>query len=729
MAIFTVTTAADTTDETDGDLSLREALTAARGAAGADIIRFAQGLREIELSSRLFIYRDEGLTIDGDTNGDNFADISLTFLGERSSSVILFRQGSADEFAAPAPIALQDIRLDGVQRNVATASSSGPAAAGEDGRDAFDSGRIVAAFEIRAPIVLDGVTISNVTTPSVRERFEGQAGGAGINGGDGADGRSGSIDGGRGTAGGPGGAGGAGGDSSTIAMFYSTGSVTLRNVVMDGTSVLNGSDGGPGGAGGAGGDGGDGGDGAGSFARGGDGGRGGNAGDGGDGGTGGKGGDVVQGIFLGSGGTITEAMGVIIAENEASAAGAGGAGGAGGAAGGRGSGGTGAGNLFNGGDNGARGSAGSSGDPGATGPAGRLLTGVRALDGTVTLSDTPDFIVYTRDRAETVNEGGSISFSVIRGGDTGANFTLDWQVGGAGITAGDFEGGLTGQLEFTAGGPDLRTVTLNLADDGRVEGDESFDFFIGNITFTSATDLVGGFGDQSETTMIIDGPGRIIGNNQANRLLGGPLGDRIEGLNGPDTLNGFGGDDTILGGRNEQDRGDLIFGGDGNDSIDGGHGNDRIFGQAGNDTLIGGFGADQLQGQEGDDQISGGALGDEIFGGDGMDFINGGFGFDRVNGGNGADSFYHLGVRNHGSDWIQDFDSEEGDKLVFGNAAVRASDFQVNYATTAGAGAAGAQEAFVIYRPDGRIIWALVDGGAERSIDIQIGGQTFDLLA
>jgi Ca2+-binding RTX toxin-like protein len=99
-----------------------------------------------------------------------------------------------------------------------------------------------------------------------------------------------------------------------------------------------------------------------------------------------------------------------------------------------------------------------------------------------------------------------------------------------------------------------------------------------------------------------------------------------------------------------------------------------------------------------------------------------------VNGGTGADRFYHLGIADHGSDWVQDYSSAEGDRLVFGGAGVR-SQFQVNFAQTQGAGAAGVDEAFVIYRPTGQILWALVDGEAQGAIVLDIGGQVFDLLS
>ena len=144
--------------------------------------------------------------------------------------------------------------------------------------------------------------------------------------------------------------------------------------------------------------------------------------------------------------------------------------------------------------------------------------------------------------------------------------------------------------------------------------------------------------------------------------------------------------------------------------------------------MAGGFGADTVQGQAGDDVLTGAALGDLLFGGDGDDFINGGFGFDRVNGGAGADDFFHLGVENHGADWIQDYDATEGDTLVFGRGDVAASQFQINIATTQGAGGPGIDEAFVIFRPTGQILWALVDGEGARSINLQIAGDVFDLI-
>jgi serralysin len=176
------------------------------------------------------------------------------------------------------------------------------------------------------------------------------------------------------------------------------------------------------------------------------------------------------------------------------------------------------------------------------------------------------------------------------------------------------------------------------------------------------------------------------------------------------------------------DLSDTILGGDGHDTINGGYGNDLAYGGTGDDILNGDQGGDTLIGQAGNDSLSGNALGDMLFGGDGDDYLNGGVGYDRLNGGMGADRFYHQGNWDHGSDWVQDYSAADGDVLQLG-AIVPSDRFQVNFARTPGAGDAGTDEAFVIYRPSGQILWALVDGSAQDSIHLMIAGVEYDLLA
>ena len=230
------------------------------------------------------------------------------------------------------------------------------------------------------------------------------------------------------------------------------------------------------------------------------------------------------------------------------------------------------------------------------------------------------------------------------------------------------------------------------------------------ITGTSGDDYVEG-GDGNDILIFLPG-----GNN---RGFGGDGYDQIQGGDGHDAL---------YGGETAADLADAIYGRGGNDTIDGGYGNDELRGDAGDDVIEGGHGADTIVGGTGNDRLSGGAFGDAIFAGAGADFVNGGFGHDRVNGGAGADTFYHVGVLGHGSDWIQDFSDAEGDRLQLGGSG-QPSDFRVNFAETENAGAAGVEEAFIIFQPTGQILWALVDGAAQASIDIVIRGQTYDLLA
>ncbi len=173
----------------------------------------------------------------------------------------------------------------------------------------------------------------------------------------------------------------------------------------------------------------------------------------------------------------------------------------------------------------------------------------------------------------------------------------------------------------------------------------------------------------------------------------------------------------------------MIYGGDGNDYIDGGYGNDELYGGGGNDTILGSFGSDTLIGNEGDDWLSGGPLSDMLYGGPGNDTLDGGWGHDRMNGGAGADRFRHEGIADHGSDWIQDYNAAEGDLLVMALAGATRNQLQVNFTNTPGAGQADVKEAFVIYRPTGQILWALVDGAAQEHINVMVGGQIHDLLA
>jgi len=270
---------------------------------------------------------------------------------------------------------------------------------------------------------------------------------------------------------------------------------------------------------------------------------------------------------------------------------------------------------------------------------------------------------------------------------------------------------------------------------------ESFQFADRTLTTAEMSALAAGSSGlvltgtpEADVLIGAEGADLITGLADNDRLVGNGGDDTLLGGTGNDTLNGGNGNDSINGGPESGDLRDVIFGGAGNDIINAAGGNDLVFGQDGNDTISGGFGVDDLQGQNGDDVITGSAYSDLIFGGAGDDFVNGGFGYDRINGGTGADKFYHLGIMDHGSDWVQDYSAAEGDVLLFGDSTASADDFQVNLTHTANdagerSGDDAVEEAFVIYRPTEQIIWALVDGGGPDGINLKIGGEVFDLLA
>ena len=270
-------------------------------------------------------------------------------------------------------------------------------------------------------------------------------------------------------------------------------------------------------------------------------------------------------------------------------------------------------------------------------------------------------------------------------------------------------------LPDTVGNTGARGLWLYEMRDGNVDGLSAISGL--TQTGTNAPDLLTGT-PQGDKLSALGGNDTLRGEDGDDHLFGG---------DGSDTLNGGDGDDFIFGGATSADRRDVIYGGNGDDWVDAGYGNDDVYGGFGNDNLKGDFGADNVNGQGGNDTLGGGAFSDVLHGGDGDDFLNGGFGFDRLNGGAGADQFFHAGVEGHGCDWIKDYSYAEGDTLGFGQSGATPPLFKVHLAETEGAGEAGIPEAFVVYRPTGRIVWALVDGGGEDTLTLIVSGQAYDI--
>ncbi|MBU2941042.1 BspA family leucine-rich repeat surface protein, partial [Shimia thalassica] len=158
---------------------------------------------------------------------------------------------------------------------------------------------------------------------------------------------------------------------------------------------------------------------------------------------------------------------------------------------------------------------------------------------------------------------------------------------------------------------------------------------------------------------------------------------------------------------------------EGNDLITGCAFNDTLSGQDDADTLEGGLGADVLIGGEDSDVLYGALMSeqqaedqaDRIYAGSGDDLARGGYGYDELRGDAGHDTLI----------------GEQGADSLYGGSAT-ADDFRVRLATTDGAGADATPEAFVIHQPTGQILWALVDGGGQSSINLQVDEDVFDLL-
>ena len=109
--------------------------------------------------------------------------------------------------------------------------------------------------------------------------------------------------------------------------------------------------------------------------------------------------------------------------------------------------------------------------------------------------------------------------------------------------------------------------------------------------------------------------------------------EQVTGNSDNNSINTGGGDNSINGNGGN----DFIGAGDGADTVDGGSGNDILNGDAGDDILNGGADNDTLNGGTGNDTLNGNAGTDTLNGGDNDDTLDGGPGSDTVNGDDGDD--------------------------------------------------------------------------------------------
>jgi Ca2+-binding RTX toxin-like protein len=188
-------------------------------------------------------------------------------------------------------------------------------------------------------------------------------------------------------------------------------------------------------------------------------------------------------------------------------------------------------------------------------------------------------------------------------------------------------GGVSGRVRF-GDGERVETVRVKLAEDGRSEGVEIFDFVLGKARG----------GDVVRGTRRVEGRAEDgdAGTRRSDKLAGSRDGDEIDGGDRGDVIRAGPGDDLVFGG----DGPDRLYGQAGSDSLLVGEGRDRAWGGAGDDFLYGGLGEDRLKGGRGDDELRASGLGD-----------------DRMWGGAGRDHFRMTAAPSDGSrDVIEDFE-------------------------------------------------------------------------
>jgi uncharacterized repeat protein (TIGR01451 family) len=141
----------------------------------------------------------------------------------------------------------------------------------------------------------------------------------------------------------------------------------------------------------------------------------------------------------------------------------------------------------------------------------------------------------------------------------------------------------------------------------------------------SPNDPTPGNNEDTEQTVIQEGPGGPSCAGKTATIVGTGDADTLTGTNQRDVIAGLGGDD-------------LIRGLEGRDTICGALGNDRLKGQLDGDLVKGGKGDDRVRGAAGNDSLFGNGGNDDLGGGPGDDSLRGGRGVDRCKGGSGRDT-------------------------------------------------------------------------------------------
>ncbi len=687
-----------TTLDRDGNgLSLWDALQIAHNGDAADSyeITFAKSLNggtivaEPHFNGAGYAFGiSRNVSIDGDVDGDGFADISI----DGGDDLSLFSLSGGYAYAL---------------RHLVLENGFSRGAAGSDGDDGADGS--------------DGADGADGTLLSA----SGKAGGSGTDGADGDDGASGRL---------------------AASAIWNYGDLTLEGVTIRDGRALSG-DGGAGGRGGSGGTGGDGGDAyPAAFGNGKSGGDGGDGGEGGDGGDAGAAG-IAASIVNFSGATLT--LNDLALLGNASIGGQHGVAGVSGFLGVYGWGGLGGAAGIGGSDgpDGERGALGTSGAYGMFSADNRTSGGIFNLG---TIEDSNGRDVAFRDGGSVANasgqgsapagnartaltesndprvalvnatghadvavsgvdaimgvgraddgaateRGGEVVFRAWRLGDLDEAATVGYRLAiddGDSAEWKDFRGPKRGVVTFDAG-EEVVEFSLKLKNDRFVEGRETFSVELFDAKGAGAV-VVGDHGSADGFIIDDEGPTRrndkFLSSGEAEAFRGGKGSDMVsyaaskhavivdlaKGLGaggdaegdtyrGLENARGSRGDDRLLGDRLDND----LFGLKGDDALIGGNGKDLLIGGAGDDLIFGGNGKDDLRGDGGRDKLFGGNAKDDIHGGSGDDLIAGGRANDRLWGDAGDDVFKFS--KGGGLDRVMDYeDGHDRMKVAVGGFA------------------------------------------------------------
>jgi Ca2+-binding RTX toxin-like protein len=207
------------------------------------------------------------------------------------------------------------------------------------------------------------------------------------------------------------------------------------------------------------------------------------------------------------------------------------------------------------------------------------------------------FVVNLATTDDLSSEGAGLTYAITGGRDS-ALFAINATSGVLQfVTAPDFE------VPSDVGGNNVYEVSVTVTDAGGFTDTKAMIVSVSNV----AEPTVGATPDNDD----------LVGTSSA---------DRIDLLAGADRYYGLGGNDTV-------------YGNVGNDRINGGDGADKLVGGSGSDVLNGGRGGDVLKSGGGSDVLKGGGGSDVLKGGGGSDVLKGGSGKDELTGGKGADSF------------------------------------------------------------------------------------------